>query len=235
MAYVSKQDKQNISTKINPILKQYGLQGSLSVRNHSTLNLTIFGGSIDFIGNFNEVNENDPRFVKATDNIQVNEYWYKEHFSGIALEVLEKLIPAMRTDDWFCDDDIQSDYFHRSYYYNVNIGRYDHPYKLKVNKMNNSEVVAENVVAENVVAENVVAENVVTDVVSEPVEDPVVEDYGFGSMSITELSETLTSLNNGVVQLMSINVEDDMVVSNIENMVNALNVEISQRFSTLSI
>ena len=230
MAYVSKQDKQNISTKINPILKQYGLQGSLSVRNHSTLNLTIFGGSIDFIGNFNEVNENDPRFVKATDNIQVNEYWYKEHFSGIALEVLEKLIPAMRTDDWFCDDDIQSDYFHRSYYYNVNIGRYDHPYKLKVNKMNNSEVVAE-----NVVAENVVAENVVTDVVSEPVEDPVVEDYGFGSMSITELSETLTSLNNGVVQLMSINVEDDMVVSNIENMVNALNVEISQRFSTLSI
>lgn len=225
MAYVSKQDKQNISTKINPILKQYGLQGSLSVRNHSTLNLTIFGGSIDFIGNFNEVNENDPRFVKATDNIQVNEYWYKEHFSGIALEVLEKLIPAMRTDDWFCDDDIQSDYFHRSYYYNVNIGRYDHPYKLKVNKMNNSEVVAENVVAENVVADDV----------SEPVKAPVVEDYGFGSMSITELSETLTSLNNGVMQLMSINVEDDMVVSNIENMVNALNVEISQRFSTLSI
>lgn len=216
MAYVSKQDKQNISTKINPILKQYGLQGSLSVRNHSTLNLTIFGGSIDFIGNFNEVNENDPRFVKATDNIQVNEYWYKEHFSGIALEVLEKLIPAMRTDDWFCDDDIQSDYFHRSYYYNVNVGRYDHPYKLKE-------------------AKKMSTENVVADVVSEPVEASVVEDYGFGSMSITELSETLVALNNGVMQLMSINVEDDMVVSNIENMVNALNVEISQRFSTLSI
>lgn len=211
MAYVSKEDKLNISAKITPILKQYGLQGSLSVRNHSSLNLTIFAGPIDFIGNFNEVNEHNPRFNKATDSIQVNEYWYQEHFSGVALEVLEKLIPAMKTDDWFCDDDIQSDYFHRSYYYNVNIGRYDHPYKLKVNKMSNVEV------AENVVSEAVVA--------------PVAEDYGFGSMSITELSEALTSLNNGVMRLMSINVEDDSVVSNIENMVNALNTEISQRYS----
>lgn len=216
MAYIDQSEKKIIANKITPILKQYGLQGSLSVRNHSSLNLTIFAGPIDFIGNFNEVNEHNPRFNKATDSIQVNEYYYQEHFSGIALEVLEKLIPAMKTDDWFCDDDIQSDYFHRSYYYNVNIGRYDHPYKLKVNKMSN---------VENVVAE--VAENVV----SEPVVAPVAEDYGFGSMSITELSEALTSLNNGVMRLMSINVEDDSVVSNIESMVNALNTEISQRYS----
>lgn len=210
MAYVSKEDKLNISAKITPILKQYGLQGSLSVRNNSTLNLTIFSGSIDFIGNFNEVNEHNPRFNKATDNIQVNEYWYQEHFSGIALEVLAKLIPAMKTDDWFCNDDIQSDYFHRSYYYNVNIGRYDHPYKLKVSKMNTVKVE--------------VAENEVTEV----------EDYGFGTMSISELSDTLVTLNNGVSQLMNINIEDTTVISNIENMVMALNAEISQRFSAIS-
>ena len=208
MAYVTKSDKQNISAKITPILKQYGLQGSLSVRNYSTLNLTIFAGPVDFIGNFNTVNENNPRFNKATDSIQVNEYWYQDHFSGLALEVLEKLIPAMKTDDWFCEDDIQSDYFHRSYYYNVNIGRYNHPYKLKVNKM-----------------------SVVENVVSEAVEAPVAEDYGFGSMSITELSDALTGLNMGVNRLMSINLEDDSVVSNIENMVMALNIEISQRYS----
>jgi len=211
MSYISQEEKKIISAKITPILKEYGIQGSLSIRNNSTLNLTIFSGSIDFIGNFNEVNEHNPRFNKATDNIQVNEYWYQEHFSGIALEVLAKLIPAMKTDDWFCNDDIQSDYFHRSYYYNVNIGRYDHPYKLKVNKMNTVKVE--------------VAENEVTEV----------EDYGFGTMSISELSDTLVTLNNGVSQLMSINIEDTTVISNIENMVMALNAEISQRFSAISI
>lgn len=232
MAYISQDEKKIISAKITPILKEYGLQGSLSIHNNSTLNLTIFSGPIDFIGNFNEVNEHNPRFNKATDNIQINEYYYQEHFSGIALEVLEKLVPAMKTDDWFCNDDIQSDYFHRSYYYNVNIGRYDHPYKLKVNKMNTIKTeVAENVVAE-VVAENVVSE---------------VEDYGFGTMSISELSDTLVSLNNGVSQLMSINLEETgdficgecwdntTVITNIENMVMALNAEISQRFSAISI
>lgn len=213
MSYISKEDKLNISSKITPILKQYGLQGSLSVRNHSSLNLTIFAGPIDFIGNFNEVNEHNPRFNKATDSIQVNEYWYQEHFSGVALEVLEKLIPAMKTDDWFCDDDIHSDYFHRSYYYNVNIGRYDHPYKLKVNKMSNVEV--------SEVSEDVVAS--------------VVEDYGFGSMSINGLLDTLSAVANGVTQLTKIDIEDVSITSNIENMLNALNTEISQRYSALGI
>jgi len=133
MAYVSKSDKIEISNKINPLLKKFGLKGTLSVSNHSTLVLTIWNGQIDFISNFNEVagdrfSYND-RFEPITSgHMQINEYHYKNHFSGVALEALSELVPAMYIKDFFDDTDIMSDYFNCSYYVGINVGTWKKPY-----------------------------------------------------------------------------------------------------------
>lgn len=128
MAYIDQSEKKTISTNMTPILKKYGLKGTLSIQHHNKLVLTIRSGKIDFIANFNKTNENNPRFNFVEDSLDVNEYWYKEHFSGDALEALSEIIPAMYTDDWYDRSDIMSDYFDTKYYIDVRIGTWEKPY-----------------------------------------------------------------------------------------------------------
>ena len=59
MAYMNSEKKAVIASKIKPILAKYGVKGSLSVRHHSTIVLTLKSGKIDFIGNLNRVCGND--------------------------------------------------------------------------------------------------------------------------------------------------------------------------------
>ena len=132
MAYISQTEKKLITAQVNPILKEFGIKGTLSIRNHSTIVLTISRGLIDFIGNINETLKNEERFTPVeSGNLNINEYGYKRHFTGKALEFLSKLMPAMKTSDWFDDSDIMSDYFHTAYYVNVSIGSWDKPYEYK--------------------------------------------------------------------------------------------------------
>ncbi len=137
MAHITQEEKKIIESRIKPILKEYGVKGTFSVRHHADLVLTIWEGPIDFIGNWeDDYNEGLNNCRNSYDSCQkdyidINVYWYHEHFTGIALEFLNKVIPAMKTDDWYCDDDIQSDYFNRKYYYTVKIGTWDKPYILK--------------------------------------------------------------------------------------------------------
>lgn len=128
MSYIDQSEKKTIATNMTPILKKYGLKGTLSIQHHSKLVLTIRSGKIDFIANFNETNKNTPRFHSVEENLDVNEYWYKEHFSGVALKALSEIIPAMYTDDWYDRSDIMSDYFDTKYYIGVKIGTWEKPY-----------------------------------------------------------------------------------------------------------
>jgi hypothetical protein len=135
MAYVSQDMKAKLAPAIKALLKQYNLKGSLSVHNHSTLVLTVKQGSIDFIGNFNAENSKKPRHVNtpfqpAEKSINVNTYWAHEHFTGKAKEFIVKAIDALKGPDFFDHSDIQTDYFHRSHYIDINIGRWDKPYAL---------------------------------------------------------------------------------------------------------
>jgi hypothetical protein len=140
MAYVSQDMKAKLSPAIKAILKKYGLKGSLSVHHHSTLVLTIKGGTIDFVENYiatdanksyaKTMSEDEKAYLRKNRSIQVNTYWYHEHFSGKAKEFLEEMIPAMEGPDFFDHSDAQTDYFHRSHYYDINIGRWNKPYQL---------------------------------------------------------------------------------------------------------
>ena len=134
MAYVSQELKAKLAPKIKEICKKYGVKASLAVRHHSTLSLNIKQGEIDFIGNFNEmIAQRDPtgnRHINpAKGHIQVNTYWYHEHFSGQALEFFKEVIPALNNGN-HDNSDIQSDYFDVGWYVNVNIGKWDQPYAL---------------------------------------------------------------------------------------------------------
>lgn len=137
MAYVSQEMKARLAPAVKALLKRYGLKGSLSVRHHSTLVLTLNSGRIDFIKNFNTTCERIPRpehlpFQPATKSIQVNTYWCHEHFSGAAKEFLTAAVEALKGPDFFDHSDAQTDYFHRSHYYDINIGRWDKPYTVSV-------------------------------------------------------------------------------------------------------
>jgi hypothetical protein len=132
MAYVSQEMKAKLAPTIKAICKKYGIKASLAVRHHSSLVLNIKQGEIDFIGNFNRVAgaRHPDRFNPATGSIDVNTYWYHEHFDGKAREFLTEMVAAMEGPDFFNNDDIQSDYFHRSHYIDINIGQWDKPYAL---------------------------------------------------------------------------------------------------------
>jgi hypothetical protein len=58
----------------------------------------------------------------------VNPYWYKDHYSGKALKFLSELIPVMN-DGNHDRSDIMTDYFDVGWYIDINIGRWDAPYK----------------------------------------------------------------------------------------------------------
>jgi hypothetical protein len=133
MAYVSPELKAKLAPTIRAICKRYGIRASLAVRNHSTLVLNIRQGHIDFIGNFNETVAQRPGGFRtgspAEKYLDVNPYWYKEHFSGRALKFLSEVIPAMNAGNWD-KSDIQTDYFNVGWYVDVNVGRWDAPYAL---------------------------------------------------------------------------------------------------------
>lgn len=131
MAYVSAETKARIAPRLREIARKHGVKATVAVKHNSTLVLNISSGKIDFINNHRAVMEQRPG--KDASNIgeymQVNPYWYKEHFTGDALAFLTEAITAMH-DGNHDNSDIQTDYFDVGWYVNVNIGKWDKPYAL---------------------------------------------------------------------------------------------------------
>ena len=114
MAFVSQDDKANLAPRIKAVLKKHGVKGSIGVRHHSTLVVTIQSGSIDF----------------GSNHIPVNHHHIdtSERYSPKAKAFLTELVAAMYSEDWFDRSDSQTDYFHCSYYLSVNVGKWNKPY-----------------------------------------------------------------------------------------------------------
>ncbi len=137
MAYVSQERKQSLAPAIKAVLKKYGVKGSLSIRTHSSLVLTIKSGKIDFVENFIEtdnkvlhgrkMSQDQIDHIRKNQSVDVNPYWYHEHFSGKAKDFLKEVLAAMNNGN-HDNSDIQSDYFDVGWYVDVNIGRWNQPY-----------------------------------------------------------------------------------------------------------
>jgi hypothetical protein len=134
MAYMSQERKAEIAPVVKAICKKYGVRASIAVRHHSTLVLNIKSGAIDFIesyinGNPHKMTEEAANRVRKSGSIDVNPYWYQEHFTGVALDFMKEVFAAMNAGN-HDHSDIQSDYFNVGWYVDVNIGRWNKPYTL---------------------------------------------------------------------------------------------------------
>ena len=137
MAYMNQEKKQKIQNALKPILAQYGMKGTLKVRNHHAITLTLRQGPIDFIGDLAEQRTfgyigtgfNKDK-MREHYELQVNQYWIDEHYTGVSLEFLKKVKGAKMTADNYENSDAQNDYFATAYYYDINIGSWDKPYNL---------------------------------------------------------------------------------------------------------
>ena len=136
MAYVSKEMKASIAPVIKALCKEYGVKATLAVKHHSTLVLNISSGPIDFIGTSNRIAKETAErrgqpYYPSTTYEQVNVYWINDHYDGVAREFLTRAYAALKGPDFFDESDAQVDYFHRSHYQDINIGRYNKPYEIK--------------------------------------------------------------------------------------------------------
>jgi len=130
---MNQERKQKISNALKPILAKYGMKGTLKCRQHA-ISLTLRQGPIDFIGDLNE--SRNGRLGVAKDEmrkhyeLQVNQYWIDEHYTGVSLEFLKQVNEAMQAADYYDRSDAQIDYFDTAYYYDINVGSWNKPYAL---------------------------------------------------------------------------------------------------------
>lgn len=136
MAYYTQEMKKAVAPKIKAALKKYGLTGSLSVRDHSCVRLTIKKGKIDFIKNAIAVDKkrvertgNHSFFNEKTTSIDVNTFHIDTFFSGNAADALNELNSILNEGNWD-KSDYQSDYFNVGFYVDIQVGRWDKPYEV---------------------------------------------------------------------------------------------------------
>ena len=140
MAYMNQDKKKVIAAKLKPVLKKYGVKGTLSVRNHSSIVLNVKSGPIDFIENYIatdstnwhgvKMSQDQENYIRKNKALDVNPYWFQEHFSEKAKAFLTEAFDALKGADWYDNSDAQVDYFETSYYFDIHIGRWNKPYEL---------------------------------------------------------------------------------------------------------
>lgn len=135
MAYMDQERKSRLAPAIKAALAKHGLKATIAVRHHSTLVINISAGKLDFIANYNEtLKARDPIAAEAQAQrpelgaMDINPYWYQEHFSGQVLEFLKELFEAAMAGN-HNRSDLQSDYHDVGWYVDVNVGKWDQPYQ----------------------------------------------------------------------------------------------------------
>ena len=119
MAYISQEDKKELAPAIKKVLKDFGMKGSISIRNHMSLVVTVTEGVLDFTDYFQKGDEG---------YVQVNHNHIDNFYSGTVKKFLKELYKAMKGTKWFDKSDAMVDYFHTAYYMDINIGKWCKPY-----------------------------------------------------------------------------------------------------------
>jgi hypothetical protein len=129
MPYIDQNKKKEINTLLKPILKKYGVKGTLSINNHMALTLTIREGDIDFIGDYVNTTNYQVLDRDLLTYIDVNPYHYQSHFTGMARNFLDEAFDILNNGNWN-NSDSSIDYFDVGWYVHVYIGKWNKPYKL---------------------------------------------------------------------------------------------------------
>lgn len=134
MAWMNQERKSQLAPAIKAVLKKYGIKGSISVNNHSTLAVTLREGELDLIGEANRWNRDyarrtGQRFHPVVDYYQANPYKDAAEFSDPAIaNFFRELTAAMRGNLWYDRSDAMTDYFDTAYYLSIDVGKWNKPY-----------------------------------------------------------------------------------------------------------
>lgn len=128
MAWMNQERKKLLVEGAKKALDKYKIKATFKVRSHSTIVVNIKSGTLDFIENYNKtVSKRGEGGRVAIDYLQVNPYWYHDHFSGECKDFMFMLFDALNTGN-HDNSDIQTDYFDVGWYVEVNIGSFQKPY-----------------------------------------------------------------------------------------------------------
>jgi hypothetical protein len=138
MAYMDQERKAKLAPAIKAALSKYRMKATIAVRHHSTLVINIAEGALDIIGNHNaQLHERSghlkPEPQYATTYLDVNPYWYKEQFTGRCLDFVRALIAACNEGN-HDNSDIMTDYHDVGWYVDINVGKWDKPYRCTARK-----------------------------------------------------------------------------------------------------
>lgn len=124
MAYMNQTKKATIAAALKKIMPK-SWKYSLSVRNHSTIVMTIKSAPVDLIG---DCTWERVQGEKKPTYLDVNRFHYKTQFATPAIvEQFEKIMECLNIDN-FDNSDPQTDYFHVGHYVDLNIGKWDKPF-----------------------------------------------------------------------------------------------------------
>lgn len=126
MAYIDQKRKAALAPNIKAVCKKYGVKSTIAVRNHLSLSITIKSGKLDFIKDYNATVQ---KTVPADSTLTINQYWYKEHFTGKCKQFFEELFAAAN-DGNHDRSDIMTDYFDVGWYVDINVGAWKKPYEV---------------------------------------------------------------------------------------------------------
>ena len=118
MAYMNQNKKSKIAAALKQVVPA-GWKYSLAVHHHSTIVMTISAASVNLIGKLYDTDRTD---------VNVNQYWAKDHLKDCAeKQIILQILECLDMDN-FDHSDSQTDYFHVGHYVNLNIGTWAKPF-----------------------------------------------------------------------------------------------------------
>lgn len=135
MAYISADDVKTIRVALK---EEFGKTYKFGVKrdNHSGVRITFKSGPAF------EVTKRFDRYTHEEVDVDINNHaqinHYHTHMYGEANQkILDKVSEIAHTapglaggKSYYCNDDIQTDYFDRAYFVSINVGAWDKPYEV---------------------------------------------------------------------------------------------------------
>lgn len=132
MAYISKEEAKEVRKALKD---EFGgkLKFSVRVHNHSQLTVAIVSGDVDFSEYWADKVETDYDFGYVTiHHMHIKNGTYGKHtklFEKINEIIKAAPAKAVNGREWYDNSDSMTDYFDTAFYYDIQIGKWNTPYK----------------------------------------------------------------------------------------------------------
>lgn len=126
MAYISANQVQQIRKALKTKFPEFKF-GARKGSGSYSVEVTIKAGPVDFIKNYNETTGQNV----SEGYLGINQYWYQNHFSGQAKDVIRDVLDIIKNgpdEKWYDNSDAMTDYFDTAYYIHLNIGNWNNMY-----------------------------------------------------------------------------------------------------------